>query len=111
MEIYTEERDGMTLIAVQGDIDGSTAPGMQEYIVPYLTANCRILLEVSQVAYMSSAGLRVLLLLYRRTKEVGGNLILMSVSSDIQEAMNATGFLKHFRLVDTLEEGIAALSA
>jgi len=111
MELYSEERDGMVLIAITGDIDGSTAQELQDYVTPSIKTNCRILFEVSNVAYMSSAGLRVLLVIYRQINEVKGGVVLMSVSPDIQEAMNATGFLKHFVLVDTLEEGIQALTA
>ena len=111
MELYSEERDGMILIAITGEIDGSTSQELQDYTTPFLTKNCRILFEVSNVAYMSSAGLRLLLMLYRQVSEMKGAIVLMSVSPDIQEAMNATGFLKHFVLVDTLEEGIQALAA
>ncbi len=111
MEFYSEDRDGMTLISVQGEIDSSTASELQAYILPALTPNCRILLEVSQVGFMSSAGLRVMLLLYRQMKELGGVLVLVGVSADIQAAMDATGFLKHFMLADTVEQGLEVLAA
>jgi anti-sigma B factor antagonist len=110
MELYKEERDGITMIAVQGDIDGSTAGEMRDYLVPAIVPNCRILLEVSQVSYMSSAGLRVMTLIYRQTKEQNGALVLVGVTSDIRAAMDATGFLKHFTLVETVQEGLEALA-
>jgi len=110
MDLYQEERDGITMIAVQGDIDGSTAGQLQDYILPSFVPNCRILLELSQVEYMSSAGLRVMTMLYRQTNEKNGTLVLVGVSSEIQAAMDATGFLKHFTLADTVDEGLEALA-
>jgi anti-sigma B factor antagonist len=84
MEFYQEEHDGITMIAVQGDIDGSTSGEMQDYLVPVIVPNCRILLNVSQVSYMSSAGLRVMTLIYRRTKEQNGTLV-----ETVQEGLEA----------------------
>jgi len=110
MEFYQEERDGITMIAVQGDVDGSTAEELQDYILPSFVPNCRILLEMSQVGYMSSAGLRVMTLLYRQTKEQHGSLVLVGVSPDIRSAMDATGFLKHFTLADSVDEGLEVLA-
>jgi anti-sigma B factor antagonist len=111
MDFHREERDGMTLIAVRGEIDSSTAEQLQEYILPAIVSSCRVLLDVSQVGFMSSAGLRIMLMLYRQTKAVDGALVLIGVSTDIQDAMNATGFLKHFILAHTIEEGLEVLTA
>jgi anti-sigma B factor antagonist len=111
MDLFREERNGMTLISVQGEIDSSTAAQLQEYVLPAIVSKCRMLLDVSQVEFMSSAGLRVLLMFYRQTKEVNGALILIGVSVNIQDAMDATGFLKHFNLANTVEEGLEVLAA
>lgn len=111
MEFHCEDRNGTTLVAVHGEIDSSTAPQLQECLFDVLNPGCRILLEVSRVGFMSSAGLRVLLLLYRQINGLNGVLVLVGVSPDIQAAMDATGFLKHFVLADTVEEGLEVLAA
>jgi anti-sigma B factor antagonist len=111
MEFFQEERNGVTLISVQGELDSSTAAQLQAYVLPAIVPNCRMLLDVSQVGFMSSSGLRVMLLFYRQAKEAGGTLILVGVSAEIQDAMDATGFLKHFTLANTVEEGLEVLAA
>jgi len=110
MQFYKEERDGITMIAAQGDIDGGTAGQLQDYILPSFVPKCRILLDMSQVPYVSSAGLRVMTILYRQTKEQNGALVLVGISHEIQAAMESTGFLKHFTLADTVEAGLEALT-
>jgi len=111
MELAKEIRDGITVIWIKGEIDGGTAPELRDYVMAELSSNCHIFLETSNVEYMSSAGLRVLLILYREIKELQGDLVLVGVSTDIYDAMNATGFLHHFIVVNTFEEGVEALSS
>jgi anti-sigma B factor antagonist len=111
MELSRQDRDGVTIVSVQGDIDGGTAPELQDYVLAALNDNNLILLDVSGVEYMSSAGLRVLLVIYRTIDEAQGHMVLGGVSADMQGAMEATGFLRHFVLVNTFEEGLTALTS
>lgn len=109
MELTKEVREDVTVISVKGDIDGATAPQLQNFVLAEVQPNCKIFLDTSQVEYMSSAGLRVLLVLYRKINESQGSIVLLGVSTDIHDAMSATGFLRHFILVNTFEEGVKAL--
>jgi anti-sigma B factor antagonist len=111
MELVKEVREDITVVSINGDIDGATSPVLQEFVLAEVSPNCRIFLDTSKVEYMSSAGLRVLLVLYRKIKESQGTVVLIGVSSDIYDAMSATGFLRHFILVDTFEEGVKALTS
>ena len=110
MELAKEVRENVIIISVQGDIDGATAPELRDFVLSEVNTNCRIFLDVSHVEYMSSAGLRVLLILYREINENQGAIVLGGVSAEIYDAMNATGFLRHFILVNTFEEGVEALT-
>jgi anti-sigma B factor antagonist len=111
MELTKEVRNDITVISINGDIDGATAPQLQNFVLAEVQPDCRIFLDTSKVEYMSSAGLRVLLVLYRKINESKGTVVLVGVSSDIYDAMSATGFLRHFTLVDTFEEGVKALTS
>ncbi len=111
MNLSKKDQDTVTIVSVEGDIDGATAQQLQDFVVGALNENNRIMLDVSGVQYMSSAGLRVLLVIYRKVNEVKGQIVLQGVASDIREAMNATGFLKHFVLVDSPDEGVKTLTA
>ena len=69
----------------------------------------RVLLDMSGVNYISSAGLRALLMLYRQMAANDGQVALCGLTESIQDVMSVTGFLEFFAAYDTLEEGLAAL--
>lgn len=58
---------------------------------------------------MSSAGLRVLLLLYRQVASHKGQIILVGLSPAILDTMSVTGFLKFFTVMDKIEAAMTAL--
>ncbi len=99
----------VTLVELSGDIDGKTAPFTQEQILPLAKEDCRLILDMSRVDYMSSAGLRILLAV-RRQIPPSGRIILVGLSEPIRDTMTITGFMDFFTTCETLDEGITAIS-
>ena len=99
----------VAVVELTGEIDASTAPKIQAQVLPLTQSNNKIILDLSGVSYMSSAGLRVLLSLYRQTTAKNGNLVLVGLSEDIEDTMSVTGFLNFFTVCKTLDSGLAAL--
>ncbi len=97
------------MVELAGDVDANTAPKVQEKVLPLAQPDSKILLDLSHVPYMSSAGLRMLLSLYRRASAQEGQLVLVGLSEDIQDTMSVTGFLDFFTTCETLESGLEAL--
>jgi anti-sigma B factor antagonist len=64
---------------------------------------------MTEVPYMSSAGLRTLLSTYRQVTAKNGKLILVGLSEEIQDTMTVTGFLNFFKTSETVEEAVKAL--
>ena len=60
---------------------------------------------------MSSAGLRLLLSIYRQITGAGGKIALAAVVDEIKDTMSVTGFLKFFVVHDTVAEAVASLAA
>jgi anti-sigma B factor antagonist len=101
--------DQVTIVELIGDIDGSTAPKVQEHVQPLAASGGRILMDLTQVPYMSSAGLRMLLSVYRQISGKNGQVILVGLSEEIRDTMSITGFLDFFTTRDTLDSGLEAL--
>ncbi len=97
------------MVELAGDVDANTAPKVQEKVLPLAQPDSKILLDLSHVPYMSSAGLRMLLSLDRRASAQEGQLVLVVLSEDIQDTMSVTGFLDFFTTCETLESGLEAL--
>ena len=109
MEITIKTIEEITVVEITGDIDGKTAPQVQEEISPLIQPGCKIILDMTNVDYMSSAGLRLMLTTYRQVSSNNGQVLLIGVSEEIQETMSATGFLRFFTVHDTIDAGLAAL--
>lgn len=110
MDVSVDTLPQATVVKISGDIDGNTAPVAQQQILPLATPGCKIVLDMTQVQYMSSAGLRMLLLVYRRIPAVNGKIVLVGLSEEIEEVMSVTGFLDFFQTADSLEAGVAAVN-
>jgi anti-sigma B factor antagonist len=110
MEINIKTVQEVSVAELAGEIDANTAPSIQEKILPLAQPGSRILLDMTQVPYMSSAGLRMLLSLYRQTTAKEGKLVLVGLTEDIQDTMSVTGFLDFFTTRETLESGLEALN-
>ena len=109
MEINITPLDQIQVIAVSGDIDASTAPTAQQEILPIAQKGDPILLDLTEVEYMSSAGLRVLLSVYRQVTAKDIPFVLVGLSEELQDTMSVTGFLDFFTICDTREAGLEQL--
>jgi len=109
MDIEFETVDGITVATLFGELDSRTAPLVQDKLLALPRPQARVLLEMSGVNYISSAGLRALLMLYRRMANSDGRVALVGLTESIRDVMTVTGFLDFFAAYDTLADGLAAL--
>jgi len=110
VNLETSEENGIGTARLEGSLDGKTAPEVREQLKPFLAAHDKLILDLSKVDYLSSAGLRLLLLLYRELTARKGKLVLLGVSEDIRTVMSHTGFLNFFTLASSEAEAVLALS-
>ena len=109
MEITARKEGAITVLQVSGDIDGKTAPAFQEQSLAQIAPEARILLDLEKVGFMSSAGLRVMLLTYREATSKKARIVLSGLNDGVRTSMAATGFIKFFTVRGSLAEGLAAL--
>ncbi len=109
MEINISNIDSVQIATLDGDIDASVAPEVSEKILPLATENGKIIVDMTKVPYMSSAGLRTLLSMYRQVSANQAKLILVGLSEDIKDTMSVTGFLDFFEVSESVDEAIAKL--
>jgi anti-sigma B factor antagonist len=110
MKLETSEDNGILTVRLEGSLDGKTAPEAREQLQRFLAANSKLILDLSGVDYLSTAGLRLLLVLYRELTARKGKLALLGVSDDIRTVMLHTGFLSFFTLVQSEVEAVGAVS-
>ena len=97
MEIKTTTDGTRLTIAVSGRIDTVTAPEV-EAALKFGDATC-VVIDLANVPYMSSAGLRLLLAAHKTMLAKGGELQIANVQDDVREVLDITGFSDILTLV------------
>ena len=102
MEITAQEFKHCEMIKVKGRVDSATAPQLAQ---AFETANqggkYQLVLDMSELEYMSSAGFRALLAAQRNSKKYNrGEVVLASVPDRIREALELAGFTELFKTFD-----------
>jgi anti-sigma B factor antagonist len=110
MKVEITDKDNISTIKLTGSVDGKTAPAVKDEIAPVLARSNQIILDMTDVGYMSSAGLRLLLLIYREFAAKNGKLVLLNVHPDVQAVMTHTGFLNFFTLASSQPEAMRAFA-
>jgi anti-sigma B factor antagonist len=109
MEITSNKVGDVTVVQLAGELTALTAGDTQSKVLQLVGPGAKMILDMSRVSFMSSAGLRMLLVLYRTISGRGGKILLVGLPEDIRNTMSLTGFLDLFGHRDTLEAGLAAL--
>lgn len=109
MDLKEEHVGGVTVVQVKGRLDSTTSPILGERLTAVLeAARSRVVVDFSQLDYISSAGFRVLLQAAKRADENAAKLVLCGVSGKARQLFDLGGFLDLFSITATRDEGIAA---
>jgi anti-sigma B factor antagonist len=111
MEIKIDKTDDMTVVELIGDLDTNTSRDVQARLLPEVKSRGKMILKLDGVRYMSSAGLRFLLSIYRYSSNQDAVLVLVGVADEIRDTMEVTGFLDYFTACPTMEEALKTLHA
>ena len=106
MEVFINTSENIVIITVEGSIDSKTAGDLQSQILGKVSETNNVLLDLSKVDFVSSAGLRMLLMIYRQIKSKNGKVILVGVSDEIRDVMSMTGFINFFSITDTIDSAL-----
>ena len=90
MNINFEKIEGTLKIALEGRLDTISAPEFERFINKNIVGTSAIIIDCEKLAYISSAGLRVLLATQKKT---AGNMKLTNVCELVMEVFEMTGFV------------------
>ena len=87
----TQDGDKLT-VAIEGRLDTLTAPQLEAELASCLEGVSALVLDFANVAYISSAGLRVLLSTQKKMLSAGGTLTIANAVPAVREVFDITGF-------------------
>lgn len=109
MNIGEEKGNGVTIITIDGRVDGLTAPDLRAHVTNVVErGDVRLLLDCAGMTYVSSAGLHVILLSAKMCQENGGKLTICSLQPDCRTVVETGGFHTIIDCHGTREEALAA---
>lgn len=100
MEIKIGTKEGVTVVEMCGRLDGSTSPQAQEQLLPLADSKCCMVLDLKECDYISSAGLRVLLMIAKQMTARGAECALANICDEVKDVMEMTGFSDFFKSFD-----------
>lgn len=109
MNTREEKIDAETSIVwLTGKLNATTLTSVQDLLFQLIDGGVRkLVLDLENLEYVSSAGLRVLLLTAKKLQGVGGKLLLCAVKGNVRSVLDISGFSSVFPLCDTKEAALA----
>jgi anti-sigma B factor antagonist/stage II sporulation protein AA (anti-sigma F factor antagonist) len=111
MKIGEETRDGVLVIAPEGRLDSNTAGALEGALRERLDGHRRLVIDLAAVDYVSSAGLRVLLLAAKRLRDAQGDLVLCSLADSVRQIFEFAGFTRIFTIEPSRESALVRLGS
>lgn len=108
LEISTFHQSSTLIVHMKGRIDASSAKDLEQQVLQHIQAGeTQLILDFSEVDYISSAGLRVVLLIAKQLNGKGGSFKLCKMNEIILNVFEISGFSQLFSIFNTLEDAIA----
>ena len=93
MEITTRDVNDVKVVQIEGELDTGSSPDAQNQLDQLRGQGVKkILLDLTNLDFISSAGLRVLLATAQELKENGGDLRVCSLNREVKEVFDISGF-------------------
>lgn len=107
--VVASEQDGRTVVSAAGELDVHTAPALQAELSPRSQQpNAVLVVDLTDVGFIDSTGLGVLVTTLKHVREAGGSLDVVVTSSRVLKVFALTGLDVVIPLHSTLDEALAA---
>jgi stage II sporulation protein AA (anti-sigma F factor antagonist) len=108
MKISTSDAEnGVVMLEVEGEVDAHTARKLDKALNDLLAqGHSRLVLDASQIGFISSAGLRAILFAHREALQHGGEVRLFGLNAQVRRVFEMAGFDESLHLSDTRQEAL-----
>ena len=114
MELNAAQKNNIVVLAPRGRIDHLNADAFGKAVAPHVEAcnkdGPRLLFDLSSLEYISSAGLRILMLASKRAIPAGGRIGVAAPTALVREILEISRFDLVFPVFDTVNAGLASFA-
>ncbi len=108
MNVTLTKRENAAVVTVQGRVDTLSASDFEQTLIRWIDAGERqLILDLSELEYISSAGLRTLLVIGKKIDANGGSLRCCALQDMVRKVFEISGFALVLPVCDTLDEALA----
>jgi len=101
LNITINEQAGRLIAALVGDLDNAASTQAERALAPvFECTDSDVVIDCTELHYISSSGLRILLNVFKQTRSNGHKAILKNLSEDVKEVFELSGFLQLFIIED-----------
>jgi anti-sigma B factor antagonist len=112
MEIAAATFDTVTALTIKGRVDSTTADRLRDQLSELIQVGCaRLVIDLQEVTYISSAGFRTLLITARSVENAKGKLALCGIGGEVKRLFDIASFTELFTILPNREDAVAAASA
>ena len=110
MEIKATPLDDITAVTVAGRVDSTTADSLTTRLGELVKSGAsRLLIDLKEVSYISSAGFRTLLITSRAVAQAKGAMVLCGMSAEMKRLFDLGGFSELFAIASSRDEALTKL--
>lgn len=109
MEIAEHTEADKLVIAVGGRLDSNTSPQLEQMLCPRVETSEAVIVDMSRLDYVSSAGLRVLLKAAKVARSTQHKLALAGLTPQVQEVFDISGFTAIFTIFESRQKALETL--
>lgn len=95
MTVEKKKNNDTIIVIITGSVDANTAPELRNEVLEELDDVMCLTLDMTDMDYISSAGLRVILEAYQILEEKDGRVILENVREELRDIFELTGFMDY----------------
>ena len=107
MEVTSRVVNQIVVVSGTGRVDAITAPDLENYLTGLLEQDVKqIIINMCELDYISSAGLRVILAMAKQLKAIQGEILFAGLVGSVKEIFQISGLYTILKICDTEEEAL-----
>lgn len=110
LQINESNEAGVIVLELVGRLDTATAADLDFAAEPHLDGPNKLLIDLGGIQYVSSAGLRVFLMIAKKLQKTQGKLVLCNMTAPVREVFDIAGFSKILTIEPDRAAGLAKLA-
>jgi anti-anti-sigma factor len=112
MDLTAQQIDQTTIVSIRGSVDALTADDLTSFLETQLRNNQKqLVIDLSRVDFVSSSGLRSILIVLKQSRQEKGDLRLAAAQPGVENVLEMAGFTRILKTYATVEEAAASFDS